>query len=1094
MEENQSSKQRLPSKILWVTAAVLLAAVFLMCLCLELENDSGYPVYISEIVASNTIYPNADGICCDYIELYNSADYPVDLTGFRLGDLAGSGRYDIPAGTVIPAEGCYVIDCDKERKEQGYAPFGISRSGGEMFALIGENGAILDQVETIASDLNEAQLRTADFQLQLGEPTPGSMGGGTYSQAGNIYNPEVSSVRITEISAADNGYAPEAGLLCDWVELHNTGDAPVELAGYTLSDNTGNDKYVFLENTTIEAGAYLTVWCSSADGAAGVAPFSIRGEGEEAITLKDSQGRIAALVATMPMETGSMQLQEDGNWVHTEMPSPGYANTADGYDAFLTAVGAQPGVVVISEVMSAQQYILPDGNGEFSDWAELWNTSDCAVNLAGWCLTDDTAQLDKWILPNVTIGAGERLVIFCGGRSAEGELHADFSLSASGEALVLSSYLGVPVDAVTFGSAEVGNSFVFEEGVCTESQYPTPGYTNDESGYEAFCAADVPAGPLAIWEVMTANTEYLPQELGNCYDWVELQNISGETIQLSDYSLTDDPDSPGMYQLADRKLAPGESAVVILSGDTALSTEFYEHAGFALDGREDQLLLYYQGTLTDHVYLRDIPIGCSYGRQEGAGGFYYQTPTPKSPNAEGQRMVSAVPVSDTAEGVYIGSDTYEIALEAAGTIFYTTDGSDPTEESMIYGGPLQFSQTTVLRAAALEDGKRISESYTATFLVEEPHSIPVVSLVTDPGNLWGSNGIYKNFTEIKEERRSANLSYSGEDGSFSIDCEISLHGATTVTAFSKKSFTLRFKDSYDGPLHFSLFENSDVDMFSSLILRASHESSVSTHMHDALMGEIAAANCSTLMSQRHKYAALYINGEYWGLYALREHHSPEHYASYMNLPAENVTMVRYAREDLSSTLYALLEFCKGNDMSVPENYAYACSLMDMTSLADWIILETYVCNFDINGNIRYFMSETDGLWRYGLVDLDLGMFDDRGLGQVTYAYYDSAILYNLIENDEFRLLLANRVAELAAGPLSDDAMFAAIDSLAAEIESEIPRESARWGGDLYTWQCMVDDMRRYCTGRADVLIENFSDVLSLTYQEQQEIFGPLIAG
>lgn len=1084
--------------ILWIAAAAALLGICCFFLGLSASNDGRiFPVYITEVLASNTSYPNADGRCCDYIELYNSAGYAVDLTGFQLGDIAGSGRYAFPAGTVMEANSYLVVYCDKTADSPDYAQFGISRSGGEAFYLIASNNAIVDSVTTIAMDLDEAMALQSSGEWVLASPTPGQANDIPAQDGSDIYNSGVSPVRITEFASNATFYAGEYGLRCDWVELHNTSAEAVDISGFTLSDNVGNDKYCFPSGTVIGADGYLVVPCSDAVGGEDIAPFNLSQLGGEAIVLKNASGMIVELVSTSAMDdSGSMALDSGGSWSLTGEASPGFENTSAGHQAFLRSIGAAKGTIVISEVMSATQAILLDQFGEFSDWVELYNSGSETVELAGWFLSDDPAQPDKWTFPEAQIEPGQRLIVFCSGAdtAVNGQLHTNFSLSAGGESLILSCCLGTSVDSVTFGSSENNCSFLFEDGSegC-QTDLPTPGYPNDAQGYEQFCAASAPAGPLAIWEVMTANDWYLPQSLGACYDWVELHNVSDSTINLSDYSITDDSDDHQMYVLPERTLAPGESIVIILSGDESLSTSTYAHAGFSLNASEDQLLLYGSGgELIDYVYLKQIPLGYSYGRAEDGSGFYYMDPTPNAANGSGYRMVSSVPTSEIPQGVYVSETGFTVPLEAQGTIYYTTDGSDPDAGSTAYSGPIQISQTTVLRAVAVEDGKLPSEIYTATFLIGVSHDIPVVSLVTDPDNLWGTDGIYKNGNiDIKEEKRSANIAYVGSDGSFSLDCEISLHGATTVTAFNKKSFSLRFQDSYDGWLNYDLFEDGEVTTFKSLILRTAHESTVSTHMRDALMGYIASSCSDSLICQKYKYVALYLNGEYWGLYALRELHSQEHYASYMDVPAASVTMSKSYIE-AGTDLYDLFNFCKTNDLRSEENYAYAQSLLDMDSFADWIIFQSYAGNIDINGNMRYYRCDVDGLWRCGLVDVDLGMFSTVGFDNVATTFHHSWIVSRLMDNETFQDLLATRLAQLLSGPLSDENMTATIDAMADTIRSEIPREAARWDYTTESWENQVRDLRDFCDGRAEALIDNLCSQLGFTQEEKTAYFGSLI--
>lgn len=1080
--------------LIWSAAALLL---LLTCVLLWVfVSSGGYPVRINEVMASNTDHPNEDGLLCDYIELYNKADHPIDLSGFQLGDIAGNTRYRFPDNAVIEAGGYYMVYCDKTIEDPDYAPFGISRAGGEAFYLIASNDAIVDSVTTIAMDSDETMVRLADDRWELSAATPGYANDDVNTGGRDIYNAEISPLRITEFSSSETGYSSELGLLCDWIELQNTAQETLDISGFALSDNMGNDKFRFPQGTAIAPGEYLLVSCSNEASTEHTAPFALSQLGEEKVILKDPGGRVIEILDTPAMENGQSYALAEDIWQLTEMPSPGYENSALGHESFLKQIGAEEGTVVISEVMAAQQSILPDGSGAFYDWVELYNTSDKTIDLAGWFLSDDAEEPQKWEIPALTLQPEQRAVVFCSGKQgSDQELHASFSLSSGGEHVVLASYLGNVVDAVSFEQAEDHASFIFDQADSgTLSQYPTPGYTNDEAGYEAFSKSRIPEGPLAIWEVMTSNETYLPQTLGQCYDWVELRNISDASINLANFSISDDPENPKLYILPDQTLDPGGYVTIILSGDVNLSTGMYDHAGFALNAKQDMLLVYdHQETLLDHVYLKDIPVGYSYGRCDGVGGFYYSQPTPNAPNAEGKLQISAMPVADTPSGVYTQESSYTVSLQAKGDIYYTLDGSDPDVNSNVYQGPISITETAVLRAAAVEEGKLTSDIYTATFLIGQSHELPVVSLVTDPDNLWGSKGIYKNGDmTIKEQKRTAHVSYLGEDGSFSLNCELSLHGATTVTAFDKKSFSVRFQDAYDGPLYYDVFEDGEVTAFRSLIIRTAHESTFSSQMRDVLMAHIAARNCDTLLSQKYKYVALYLNGEYWGLYAFRELHSEAHYASYMNVPSASVSMVRFCSDEQNS-LNELYNRCANKTYLMnEENFAYAKTVLDMSSVIDWIIMEAYVGNFDIHGNMRYYYSPVDGLWRCGLVDVDLGMFSERAFDETATSFHHGQLVDALLQNEEFQDMMARRLAELLAGPMSDENMKKTIDEIAAMIRSETPLEGARWGCSPEMWEKLVIEMKDYCDGRAKAMIDSLSSWVGFSQEEKAAYFGDLL--
>ena len=87
-----------------------------------------------------------------------------------------------------------------------------------------------------------------------------------------------------------------------------------------------------------------------------------------------------------------------------------------------------------------------DGRGLTPDWIEIHNPTSQAINLAGWHLTDEADNLDKWTFPAAAqsmLDPGEYLIVFASGQDVEtyidpsGFMHTDFELSADGEYLAL---------------------------------------------------------------------------------------------------------------------------------------------------------------------------------------------------------------------------------------------------------------------------------------------------------------------------------------------------------------------------------------------------------------------------------------------------------------------------------------------------------------------------------------------------------------------------------------------------------------------------------------------------------------------------------
>ena len=108
---------------------------------------------------------------------------------------------------------------------------------------------------------------------------------------------------------------------------------------------------------------------------------------------------------------------------------------------------------VITEFVASNGSGLVDGNGAHSDWIEIQNQGDVAINLAGWHLSDNASNLSKWTFPSTTLAAGAYMVVIADSATGTatsvpdslGYLHTNFSLSADGENLSLSNPAGTVV-------------------------------------------------------------------------------------------------------------------------------------------------------------------------------------------------------------------------------------------------------------------------------------------------------------------------------------------------------------------------------------------------------------------------------------------------------------------------------------------------------------------------------------------------------------------------------------------------------------------------------------------------------------------------
>nr|WP_320014849.1 CotH kinase family protein [uncultured Desulfobacter sp.] len=120
------------------------------------------------------------------------------------------------------------------------------------------------------------------------------------------------------------------------------------------------------------------------------------------------------------------------------------------YEFYTAYVTDTPGSIVINEFMADNQSSVTDQNDEYDDWIELYNNTDTDISLEGWYLSDDAAEPNLWVFPDVSIPANGYLIVWADKDEKQDGLHADFKLSASGETILLSSPDLTLMDQVDF--------------------------------------------------------------------------------------------------------------------------------------------------------------------------------------------------------------------------------------------------------------------------------------------------------------------------------------------------------------------------------------------------------------------------------------------------------------------------------------------------------------------------------------------------------------------------------------------------------------------------------------------------------------------
>ncbi len=156
-----------------------------------------------------------------------------------------------------------------------------------------------------------------------------------------------------------------------------------------------------------------------------------------------------------------------------------------------------PAQLYINEVLSSNDSSEQDEDGDYSDWVEIWNSGTEAVDLTGWGLSDSVSNPFKWTFGDVTIQAGEFLVVWASNKNRPAitngnQLHASFAISAGGEAILLTRADGTRIDEF----APIAIPTDYSLGRQPDGTGPwkyfadhTPGAANATTGYDAILAA-----------------------------------------------------------------------------------------------------------------------------------------------------------------------------------------------------------------------------------------------------------------------------------------------------------------------------------------------------------------------------------------------------------------------------------------------------------------------------------------------------------------------------------------------------------------------------------------------------------------------------
>lgn len=844
-------------------------------------------------------------------------------------------------------------------------------------------------------------------------------------------------VLVTEFSASnDDAQVDGHGNSPDWIEIYNPTVQPVDLAGYHLTNDLDDLSRWTFPGRMLEPGEYHVVFAS----------------GQESGDYVDPGGYLHTNF-TLPASGGQLALTSPDGTVLSQFGGP-----TDDYPAQLSDVSY--GVSqrrVIYDAGSPSTYFVP-----LTDLGTRWTELGFDARAHGF--TEGTASLGFETKPTDRTNFVGEFQTELSDRSHAVYTRMEFDL----------------VDA----------TFVTELDVRIKYDDGFVAYLNGTKVAEA----NAPANPGWF------STAVFPQG--------ERSRRDSEALQFVDLNLTD-------------------HVALLVDGANVLAIH-----GLNGPGKSDKTDMLLVSELTA---VASDPLA-AFGSEPKVG--YMPTPTPGLPNVSSAEVFSGF-VADTRfsvdRGIYDEPIQVEIATATAGAeIRYTIDGSAPTaDQGLPYTGPIQIDGTTTLRAAAFRDDFIPTNVDTHTYLylndvidqpdaptgypntwsgapadygmdpdvigpdnlfedryrntiIDDLKSLPTLSLVFDPDDMFGSRGLYQRPTSGGDDwERPTSVELISADGSeegFHINSGIRIMGGSSRQPdIPKHSFRLEFREQYGaGTLQYPLFEGQPfaedaTDTFDELVVRTGFNNSwMHRHYYQGERGEqprnqwvrdlqLAMGHASA----RGRFVHVYLNGMYWGIYNLQERPASPHMAEYYGGDKNTDWDVINSGDAVDGDRGAWTELMSlvNRGVRTSEDYAEVEQRVDIVNLIDYMILNFYIGNTDWDGHnwIAARRRSPEGQFRFYAWDSEfaislppsntaVGESAERQIINVDKTGQNSnnnpsRIHQQLSRNSEYRLLFADRMQKHMRndGVLTPEKATEIFLARSDQLDRAVVAESARWG-------------------------------------------------
>ena len=652
---------------------------------------------------------------------------------------------------------------------------------------------------------------------------------------------------------------------------------------------------------------------------------------------------------------------------------------------------------------------------------------------------------------------------------------------------------------------------------------------------------------VVINEICDNNFSVIPLMWHESDDWIELYNGTEKPVCLEGWTISDSEEELEKYEFPDVTLETGERLLLYANGEGIVQDNRI-FLNFCLSGGENVYLCDSAGRVADSVNVPEMEANTSFARvTDGNEQWDIVYPTLQSDNSKAQivqKVDVAPPVFSLEGGFYSGSNQLELFVEDEDCIiWYTMDGSIPTEEGICYTEPILIEnrssepndlsvktgisnmenyqyvpeelvdKITVIRAVAIDSAGNRSDVITHSYIVDIQNNptyenMPIVSLTTNSDDFFNEeSGLYMLGREYEEalyasdwdlesismepnyeqsgklSEREANIEIydANEKELLKQKVGIRIHGNST-RSLSQKSFSVYAREMYDGKETFNADVFGGENTYHKILLATDKdETKIKQRLHAELLKEL---NVDT---QKFKLCNVFLNGEYWGVYWLAEVYDEHFIENYYNIPKEDAVI-----ED-SSWPQELIEITENkNNLSDEELYNALAEKIDIESCIDYYASMIYIDHKDWFAQNTYMwksltVSEDnpyqDGKWRWMVYDTDYceRHYDDNTFIEASNAsWQDDPIINTLMLDEEFRRQFIIRFMDIANTTFATEQVLMKIDDVYADYVPAMEAHAMRWRSEwIEEMDARVDKIRDFYRNRFDFITQCLASEFSL---------------